>query len=192
MLRRAPPRRPPRRPARSEVHAKDTDRKLWAVALYPAHGRARPTPPPPPVFWREAFFAPEKAKKGVPGRGARRGPARRGPTCTPLRDLPASATPAARSGLAEHLAPTRRPARPPRAVSGAQRGRPDAARGPGEAAGRQGGARRPGRCLGTRETPLVPRAPCTLACIPRRRGAPGRQCGAAPWRRRCRSTSRRC
>ena len=71
------------------MHAKGTDRKLWAVAFYPAHGRARPPPPPPPVFFGEAFFSPpQKAKKGRPGaRGARIGPARRGATCTPLRDL---------------------------------------------------------------------------------------------------------
>ena len=37
---------------------------------------------------------------------------------------------AGRSGLAVHLAPTRRPVRPPRAVSGAQNGRLDAYRGP--------------------------------------------------------------
>ena len=83
------------------------------------------------IFWRGLFFAtPKGQKKGVRGRGARIGPARRGATCTPLRDLPAGTTPAGTSGLAEHLAPTRRPVRPLRAISGAQNGRPDADRGP--------------------------------------------------------------
>ena len=112
------------------MHGEGTDRKVRAVALYPTHGRARPGSPPPPVFFERAFSKVKTPKRASRDGAAVRGAAPRGPTCTALRDLPTNTPPAGRSGLAVHLAPTRRPLRPPGAVFCAQNGRPDAARGP--------------------------------------------------------------
>jgi len=61
---------------------------------------------------------------------AARGAAPRGPTCTARPDLPANGFLAGRSGLAVHLAPTRRPVRPPRGRFGRVWGSPEADFGP--------------------------------------------------------------
>ena len=104
------------------MHGEGRDRKVRAVAFYPTHGRARPGPPPPPVFFQRAFSKVKTPKRASWDGAAVRGAARRGPTCTALRDLPTNTPPAGRSGLAEHLAPTRRPVRPPQGRFGRVRG----------------------------------------------------------------------
>ena len=112
------------------MHGKGTDRKVRPVPFYPTHGRARPGPPPPPVFFKRAFSKVKTPKRASWDGAAVRGAARRGPTCTALRDLPTNTPPAGRSGLAEHLAPTRRPVRPPQGRFGRVRGWAEADFGP--------------------------------------------------------------
>ena len=112
------------------MHGKGTDRKVRPVPFYPTHGRARPGPPPPPVFFKRAFSKVKTPKRASRDGAAVRGAAPRGPTCTALRDLPTNTPPAGRSGLAEHLAPTRRPVRPPQGRFGRVRGWAEADFGP--------------------------------------------------------------
>ena len=112
------------------MHGKGTDRKVRPVPFYPTHGCARPGPPPPPVFFKRAFSKVKTPKRASWDGAAVRGAARRGPTCTALRDLPTNTPPAGRSGLAEHLAPTRRPVRPPQGRFGRARGWAEAGFGP--------------------------------------------------------------
>ena len=104
------------------MHGEDRDRKVRAVPFYPTHGRARPGPPPPPVFFQRAFSKVKTPKRASWDGAAVRGAAPRGPTCTALRDLPTNTPPAGTSGLAEHLAPTRRPVRPPQGRFGCVKG----------------------------------------------------------------------
>jgi len=137
-------RRSGRRSGRGGRRCTPREIPLWAVAFYPAHGRARPPPPPPPppVFFGEAFFSPpQKAKKGRPGarRAHRAGPA--------WRHVHATAGSTRRHHARRYIRPRRAPRAHPAAGAAAagHLGRPKWATGrrsrPGEAAGRQGGAR---------------------------------------------------
>ena len=112
------------------MHGEGRDRKVRAIPFYPTHGRARLGPPPPPVFFKRDFSKVKTPKRASRDGAAVRGAARRGPTCTALRDLPTNTPPAGRSGLAEHLAPTRRPVRPPQGRFGRARGWAEADSGP--------------------------------------------------------------
>ena len=83
-----------------------------------------------PYFLKGLFSKVKTPKRASRDGAAARGAAPRGPTCTALRDLPTGGVLAGTSGLAEHLAPTRRPVRPPQGRFGRVRGWAEAAFGP--------------------------------------------------------------
>ena len=100
--------------------------RVFLSRLYVSRPRPRPraaaaAAPPRPVTYERPFSPRKKAKKRTSRVAARAAaPARRGPTCTPLRDLPAGTTPGGRQ-IWRRGAPRAHTRRPFSAVAAAAR-----------------------------------------------------------------------